>query len=98
MKESTTYQAILEEGRAEGEAKGETKGAVAEARKILVRLGTPRFGAPGAAVTVALESITDLGRLEDLIDRVSAPGEASWETLLGLPAPRRSRSQRRPKP
>jgi predicted transposase YdaD len=85
MKESSTYQAILDEGRAE------------EARKILVRLGSPHFGAPDAAVMAALEGITDLGRLEDLIAQMPASAKASWEDLLGLPAPRQSRPRRRPK-
>jgi predicted transposase YdaD len=96
MKESTTYQSILAEGRAEGEAEGKVKGALAEARKIVIRLGTPRFGPPAAAVRAALEGITDVERLEDLCARTLEPQAASWEDLLGLPAPR-SRSRRRPK-
>ncbi len=36
MKESVTYQAIIEEGMAEGLAKGLAKGEIDEARKILL--------------------------------------------------------------
>ena len=45
MRESTTYQAILDEGRAEGQA--------AEARKLLLRLGRKHLGEPDAAVEAA---------------------------------------------
>jgi predicted transposase YdaD len=91
MKESTTYQAIFQEGKTEGEAKG----AVVEARKFLVRIGGDYFGPPDAAVTAALEAITDVERLEEL--GVLARRVASWEELLGLPAPGRSRPRRRAK-
>ncbi len=72
MKESTTYQAILQEGA--------TEGAVQEARKLLVRLGTKRLGAPSARTQAALTKITDLGRLETLIDRLGTV--ESWHALL----------------
>jgi hypothetical protein len=89
MKESTTYQAILEEGRAEG--------ALAEARKILILLGSSRFGPPDGAMTAALEGITDVERLEELGVCVLVPNKvAGWEELLSLPAPQ-PRSRRRPK-
>jgi predicted transposase YdaD len=84
MKESVTYQAILEEGEergiAKGEAKGEAKGNLNEARKLLLRLGTRRFGAPSANVKTAIEAIADLERLELLIERVLDIG--GWEELL----------------
>jgi hypothetical protein len=79
MKESSTYQAILAEGR--------TEGAVSEARKLLLLQGTNRFGPPPARVQRALDHITDLNRLEELsVQLLQADG---WHDLLGLPAPRR---------
>ena len=45
MKESATYQAILQEGLAEGEARG----AVREARKLLRKFGDRAFGPPNEA-------------------------------------------------
>lgn len=81
MKESTTYQAILAEGEAEGKVKGEAEGRLKEARALLLRVGTRRFGYPPTSVALAIESIADLARLEVLHEQiVDAP---SWEALLG---------------
>ena len=85
MKESVTYQAIIEEGRAEGEAKG----ALTEARKLLLIQGSSRFGLPDARVRAALERIKDLAQLEAL--GVQLLTAQSWQELLGLPALRRRR-------
>jgi predicted transposase YdaD len=85
MKESTTYQAIVREGR--------ELGRVEEARRILLRLGKSRFGTPDAAVRGALEGITDLAQLEGLTDRLLRV--TSWEELLAPHAPRRRRNGRR---
>ncbi len=71
MKESSTYQAILAEGRAEGRAE--------EARRILLDLGSVRFGPPDRLTRVALERIDDPERLESLIRRVH--DVASWADL-----------------
>src|SRR5207244_4612689 len=56
MKESSTYQAILEEGRTEGR----TEGAVAEAKKLLRLLGDDAFGPSDARTAAALEQLSDL--------------------------------------
>ena len=73
MEESTFYQAILEEGRA--------KGAVQEAKKLLLRQGSLRFGtAPDAATLAAVEAITDLDRLEQLGERLLEV--SSWPEFL----------------
>src|SRR5258708_240181 len=64
MKESSTYQAILEEGRSEG--------AVAEAKKLLRTFGEDKLGAPDARTAAAIERIDDLGRLEGLCERLGA--------------------------
>jgi predicted transposase YdaD len=95
MRESSTYQAILEEGRVEGRQEGRTEGAVAEARRLLHLLGADAFGPPDAHATVAIDGINDLTRLEELVKRVRVAG--SWQELLGQPAPGR-RGGRRPSP
>jgi predicted transposase YdaD len=87
MKESATYQAILEEGRQQGREEGRTEGAVAEARKALRLIGDGAFGEPDARTAAAIERLDDLGRLEEFLKRVRSAG--SWKELLGPPAPRR---------
>jgi len=74
MKESVTYQAIIEEGEAKGEAK--------EARKILLLQGRERFGEPPAEAVAALEGLTDVSKLEALTVRLLQA--SSWQELLGL--------------
>lgn len=80
MKESATYQAILQEGRAEGEARGEEWGRAEEARALIVRLGRKRFGSPDAATEAALGAITSRERLEQLAERLLEA--ESWSELL----------------
>ncbi len=72
MKESTTYQAIVNQGLAEG--------AVNEARKLLLRLGGKKLGRPSARVQSALVKITELERLEKFIEHLSTV--TSWQALL----------------
>jgi predicted transposase YdaD len=79
MRDSTTYQAILEEGFVEGE----TKGRATEARKLLFLLGRKHLGEPGATVEATVEAITDLPRLELLIDRLTEV--KTWQDLLQTP-------------
>ena len=86
MKESVTYQAILEEGEARGEAK--------EARKILLLLGRDQFGEPSADVLAALDALVDVSRLEELTVRLKHA--ASWQELLDVPRPRRRSGRRKP--
>jgi predicted transposase YdaD len=81
MKESTTYQAILQEGRIEGR----DEGRIAEARRILIRQGTLRFGDPDAATVATLEAIQDIDRLEALTDRIPDFNIRDWDGLLGTP-------------
>jgi hypothetical protein len=83
MKESTTYQAILEEGRVDGIAKGKA----AEARKMLLLQGRERFGEPSARVVARVDAVTDLGRLEALAVRLLHV--KTWEELLGVNGPTR---------
>ena len=72
MKESVTYQAIVEEGKLE------------EARQILLRLGNNKFNRPPKAEqSQELEAITDIHLLENLIDRVLHV--RNWSELLESP-------------
>ena len=73
---SSTYQAILKEGRAQGLAEVH----VEEARPILRRLGTRRFGLPDAEIDSAIAALTDLAVLEGLIDLI--PEATCWSQLL----------------
>jgi hypothetical protein len=73
MKESSTYQAILEEGR--------TEGAVVEARRVLRLQGDDAFGPPDARTAAAIERLDNLTRLEELLKRVRTVD--SWRELLG---------------
>ncbi len=90
MRESTTYQAILQEGRQEGIAvgreegimKGRVEGRIDEARRFLVRQGTKRFGEPDAATVAAIEAIQDLDRLEAMGDRLLDVEIQTWDDLL----------------
>jgi predicted transposase YdaD len=83
MQESTTYQAILREGRNKGLEEGREEGRVAEARHFLVRVGAKRFGKPDTAVLAAIEAIRDVERLESLGDRIVDPDVRDWDSLLG---------------
>jgi hypothetical protein len=88
MIESSGYQLILAEGRAEARAKGRVEGA----RKVLLIFGETRFGPSDDAVTAMFDAIDDLDRLKQLGLRMLKA--KSWQELLGQPAPR-PRSRRK---
>jgi hypothetical protein len=90
MKESVTYQWILEEGRGEGKIEG----ALTEAKKLLRLLGEDRWGTPDAPTARTLEGINDLPRLEELLLRL--PNVGSWQELLGWTSSRRASKRRQP--
>jgi predicted transposase YdaD len=96
MKESSTYQAILEEGREKGLQEGEVRGAISEAKRVLRLLGDDAFGEPDARTAAAIERLDDLRRLEDLLKRVRTAG--SWQELLGPPETGRRGGRRRHAP
>lgn len=90
MKESATYQSILEEGRVEGRSEG----AVAEARRLLRRLGEGAFGLPDPRTAKVIEQLDNLERLEHLCEQVR--NVRSWKELLGAPpVARRGERKRR---
>jgi predicted transposase YdaD len=88
MKESVTYQAILEEWREEGRQKafeegykqGYQEGRIEEAQRILLFQGTALFGKPSVKVRRVLAGITDLELLESLLLRVIQV--SIWTDLL----------------
>jgi hypothetical protein len=83
MKESVIYQAILREGRAEGRAEAQTESRADEARRILNLLAHQRFGEPTQAIQAALDSITDLARLERITECFLKVN--SWDEMLAVP-------------
>jgi hypothetical protein len=80
MRDSSTYQAILEEGRVEGRVEGRSEGRVEEARELLIDIGSRRFGPPDARASATIAAIDDHARLHGLVTRsLDAP---SWDELL----------------
>ena len=75
MRESDTYQAILDEGREEGE--------IREAQKILLRLGPKKLGEPDEATRRVVLELTDLEQLERLTERLL--DVETWQELLENP-------------
>ena len=78
MRESVSYQMILDEGREEGELR--------LAHQLVLELGTDRFGAVDSETSARLERINSLEILKRLIHGVSTVG--SWQELLALAAER----------
>jgi predicted transposase YdaD len=75
MRESTAYQAILDEGRAEGRTE--------EARELVIRLGRKRWGEPEATIASAIKAINNRERLESMAERINEV--AGWQDLLHTP-------------
>ncbi len=73
MKDSDTYLAIIDEGRE------------ANAKSVILRQGQKRYGPPDESITAKLEGITDLDRLDRLIDRLFDATAPSWQELLDTP-------------
>ncbi len=73
MQESTTYQAILREGR------------VSEAQRLLALLGEARFGVPDEATRGAIDAIRDVEHLERMTKRVLDANIPDWGALLSTP-------------
>lgn len=68
LQDSSTYHALLDEGR------------VDEARRLILALGTEKFGTTDQSVVTRIESIEDLDRLELLVRRILTA--KSWTELL----------------
>jgi predicted transposase YdaD len=80
MQESTTYQAILREGRNEGLIEGRIAGE----QQVLIRQGTKKFGTPDAATLADIEAIRDIERLEALCERILDADVRDWNSLLSV--------------
>ena len=72
MKNSSTYQIILNEGREEQK--------IITTRELLLRFAVKRLGAPSEATRAKLEAITDVTALVNLHDRIESV--ESWDELL----------------
>lgn len=70
MHQSTTYERILREGR------------LGEARRLIRRLGTQKYGEPDSVTGEALEAIVDIDRFEAIGDKILRPDITSWGDLL----------------
>jgi predicted transposase YdaD len=68
MKESSTYRAILAEGRLEGK------------REALLQMGRTRFGPPDRTGRAAIESVGSIRKLDRLLARLLEV--SSWDELL----------------
>ena len=71
MHESDTYLMILEEGQEK------------QAKKMILRQGEARLGAPDESVKARLNSVTDLERLERM--GIKLLKAASWQEILDTP-------------
>jgi predicted transposase YdaD len=88
FRETLLYQRIVAEGLEQvrelgieqGREQGVELGRVAEARRLLISLGSGRLGEPGAATMDAIQRIDDVAALERLVHRVLVA--SSWEELL----------------
>lgn len=71
MKESDTYLAIMDEG------------SERQAKKDILRLGQKRLGPLDETITSRLESISDLDRLDRILERLLEAHD--WQDLLNTP-------------
>jgi hypothetical protein len=71
MRESDTFMAIIDEGRE------------IQARRVIRRLAQRTLGEPDEPTITRLEGITDIDRLERIIDRTMEA--SSWQDLLDTP-------------
>jgi len=79
MRESSTYQAILEEGV----EKGRVEGAATSLQQTLLDLGARLIGSPTKKVQTAIANINDVERLQRMTRRIL--DIASWQELLNTP-------------
>jgi hypothetical protein len=70
MRDSTTYQAILRDGR------------IADGQRILIHPGTLKFGKADGATLVKIEAIRDFELLEAMCERIMDANVRDWAELL----------------
>lgn len=73
----------MREGMKRGVEEGMKECRAFEAREFILRLGKPRFGLPSEAIRERLASISELDRLESLVEKLF--GVSGWEELLSEP-------------
>jgi predicted transposase YdaD len=85
MKESSTYQRILDEGRAEGEQlgwqRGRQEGQVLALRENVLLVYRERFGEVPGEVEAKVRGVEDVERLRGMLLsllRVQRPEELQW--------------------
>jgi hypothetical protein len=76
MQESSTFQAVINEGRVEGRVEGR----ISEGRRMLFLVGRKRFGEPSTVVREAIETIDEPEKIETLVNRLFEV--ESWDHLL----------------
>ncbi len=83
IRESASFQMILDEGFEKGIEKGIEKGRVEEARKTLSLILALRF--PALVSLVEMEKLADAGRLEDLLKQVvmASDEDTARQAILG---------------
>lgn len=80
MRESSTYRAIIREGKVEA------------LQEVLLKLGIEQFGDPDAETRSVLLAIKKLGQLIEMIRAL--PATTNWDKLLATPPPRPRRRRR----
>jgi predicted transposase YdaD len=83
MRESSTYQGILQEGRDEGLVKGRVEGRVETLRQSIRDLGEMRFGPIPSSLGVDLDTASDADRLARVMKRLLFAND--WEDLMATP-------------
>jgi len=73
----------LEQGLLRGFERGLERGKLQEAIKLLMKFGCKRLGPADSSVSTSIDQITDLSRIEHLIDRLYEVN--SWNELLAPP-------------
>jgi len=81
MEDSATYQAIIRKGQEQGLRIGREEGRIVEAIQAILRVGQRRLRtSPPLEVVNYLETITELNRLEALLEQ--AVEMHNWTELL----------------
>ncbi len=75
---SKIYPWSIEQGRLDGVIDGRLN----EARRLVLRQGTKRFGEPDATTRAAIETTQDIDQLETLAERIPQPGVHDWYDVL----------------
>jgi len=75
----TYAEYLIKKGMQEGEQKGQDRGRIEELRRQILRRGLRNIG-PATGFEEILNTIVDINRLDDMLDRAGEVG--SWADLL----------------